>query len=295
MVLFENETANIEYKRKGKSPLQESDKDLSPQISDWGNRKIKILIVEDVVLNIMLLKVILSKLVPDAEITEAKNGAEAVEKYVSTNPDIVFMDVHMPVLDGLEATRQIRAIEAVMGRRVPIIAVTAGVLKEDRDCCFTAGMDEFISKPIVTDKIKAVLRNYGLIPAEKGSIEENESEESEGHFRYSELAKDLENKQGAIRQLISETLADLPVKIHQLEFAYREMDTDTICFAAHSIEGAALSMRLPKLAALASFIKENASDAHKDIGTLHRKFAELKREWETVKQLLLQKYKRLVV
>jgi PAS domain S-box-containing protein len=127
--------------------------------------KTKILIAEDVPMNIMLIKILIQKLLPESEIYEATTGLQAVEHYKTIAPDMVFMDVQMPELDGLEATMQIRAIEAATGKHVPIIALTAGALKEEREDCFAAGMDDFIPKPIEPETVKSIFdkfQNHGI-------------------------------------------------------------------------------------------------------------------------------------
>jgi CheY-like chemotaxis protein len=93
----------------------------------------------------------------------ATNGIEAIEFWraarASGTPfDRVLMDVHMPSLDGLEATRQIRALEAEAGAaRTPILALTANAFAEDRDACYAAGMDGFLVKPLDRDSLAAAL------------------------------------------------------------------------------------------------------------------------------------------
>jgi CheY-like chemotaxis protein len=81
------------------------------------------------------------------------------------------MDVQMPEMDGLEATRQIRSMETGTGRHVPIIALTAGAFKEEREKCFAAGMDDFLTKPVEKEKIVSVLEKYLLA---KGSMAEGD-------------------------------------------------------------------------------------------------------------------------
>ena len=122
--------------------------------------KVKVLIAEDNLVNMKLIKIMIGKIVSESELYEAENGVQAVEQYKKIEPDLVFMDVQMPELDGLEATVQIRAIEAVTGKQVPIIALTAGALKDEQERCFAAGMDDFVAKPVEMEKIKAVLQKY---------------------------------------------------------------------------------------------------------------------------------------
>ena len=86
----------------------------------------------------------------------AENGARAVELYLQNIPDLVLMDMSMPVMDGLEATREIRRIEEARGLpRCPMIALTANAFSEDRDACLAAGLDDFLSKPVTRAALTA--------------------------------------------------------------------------------------------------------------------------------------------
>jgi CheY-like chemotaxis protein len=105
----------------------------------------RVLVVEDNWENRLVLVYRLRK-IGDFEILEACNGREAVEIVSSDPPDLVFMDLRMPELDGWEATRQIRAVEG--GRHVPIIAVTAQAMLGDDVRALAAGCDGYIPKPI---------------------------------------------------------------------------------------------------------------------------------------------------
>ena len=90
------------------------------------------------------------------EVHCAENGAEAVEKAKTCSPDLILMDISMPVMDGFEATEAIRARERG-GRRTPIVAMTASAMRGDRERCLAAGMDGFLSKPIRVDALNEAL------------------------------------------------------------------------------------------------------------------------------------------
>jgi CheY-like chemotaxis protein len=117
-----------------------------------------ILIAEDNVVNQMVVRTMLDSLGIRARI--AANGHEAVEAYRTQRPDIILMDISMPEVDGLAATRAIRDMEAASGRRTPIIGVTAHALKEDRQRCLDAGMDDYLSKPIRRETLMEMLRRW---------------------------------------------------------------------------------------------------------------------------------------
>lgn len=107
--------------------------------------KIRILIVEDNPDMRLILRWRLSK-IGDFEIQEASNGHEALEMITADPPDCILMDLKMPILDGWEATRQIRAKE--IERHVPIIAVTAQAMVYDEERALAAGCDAYVAKPI---------------------------------------------------------------------------------------------------------------------------------------------------
>ena len=128
-----------------------------PQAGSAGT----ILLVEDNPINQKLAVALLSR--KGYAVIVADNGLKAVERCAQQDFDLVLMDLQMPVMDGLEATRRIRAHEGENGRRhVPIVAMTASARDEDRQICFAAGMDDFLTKPLnvaqLFDRIAVVLQ-----------------------------------------------------------------------------------------------------------------------------------------
>ncbi len=121
-----------------------------------------ILVAEDVPMNMMVIKTLIKYLIPDAVILEAHDGQAAVKMARNQNINLILMDVQMPVMDGIEATKQIREWETSNGNttRISIVALTAGALKEEQQKALDSGMDEFLAKPIETEKLKACLKKY---------------------------------------------------------------------------------------------------------------------------------------
>ena len=105
-----------------------------------------VMIAEDNLINMLLLKTIIKNVFPNASVFEVFNGTEAVEQFENIHPDIIFMDIQMPIMNGYEATKAIRNLKS--GKNIPIIAVTAGTEKEEKEKCIKVGMNDYISKPI---------------------------------------------------------------------------------------------------------------------------------------------------
>jgi CheY-like chemotaxis protein len=122
-------------------------------------KEIKILLVEDNLINQKITLLTLCPLVNS--IDTALNGKEAIDKFESTNYDLILMDIQMPVMNGLETSEKIRALESTTNSHVPIIAITANAMIGDREKCLSAGIDDYISKPflpaVLIDKIKKII------------------------------------------------------------------------------------------------------------------------------------------
>ena len=137
----------------------------------------KILVVEDHDLNQMIITKLLRK--KNADVMIANNGKIAVERFQKSEPDeidAILMDVRMPVMDGLQATRMIRNMERQDAKTVPIIAMTANAYDEDRQKSSEAGMDDHLAKPIDTKVLYETL--YFYLKNEKG--EEGQSNQNGG-------------------------------------------------------------------------------------------------------------------
>jgi len=119
-----------------------------------------LLLVEDIEINREIVMTILGD--TELRIECAANGLEAVEMFAADRSryDVIFMDVHMPVMDGLESTRRIRAIGSPEAERVPIVAMTANVFKEDIEKCLEAGMNDHIGKPVDFEEMFEKLTKY---------------------------------------------------------------------------------------------------------------------------------------
>jgi PAS domain S-box-containing protein len=133
-------------------------------IPDTGDAKrpagdaLRVLLAEDNVVNQRLAQALLQKM--GHAVTMATDGHEAVAKCSQARFDLIFMDVQMPRMDGLEATRRIRQAEKGIGSHVPIIAMTARAMSGDREHCLHAGMDDFVSKPVSLKALERAIAQY---------------------------------------------------------------------------------------------------------------------------------------
>jgi two-component system, sensor histidine kinase and response regulator len=206
----------------------------------------RILLVEDNPVNQRVAQRLLQKLA--ADVTLANNGAEALERLAESTYDAVLMDCQMPVMDGFTATRRIREAEQRSGRgkRVPIIALTANVMSEDRESCIAAGMDAHLGKPIEPSHLIDCLGRYlkaDLAPAE---VDMNALRELTGGDAEFE------------RELVDTFVSSGDQCLAEIVAALRIKDFDTIGKRAHALKGASANIHASGLAAAASSLESAA-------------------------------------
>ncbi|WP_434037522.1 PAS domain-containing protein [Formosa sp. 4Alg 33] len=146
---------------QSKSNIITKDADIElPKIIAKHNRALNnILVAEDNPVNQLLAKELIGQIIPEANIVIANNGKEAVEFYKKYKFDLIFMDIQMPEISGIEATQIIRKLEKE-DEHILIIALTARVFKEEKDICIEAGMDDYLTKPIRFKTLQNLLKNY---------------------------------------------------------------------------------------------------------------------------------------
>ena len=124
----------------------------------FGQQNYKILIVEDNKINMLLAKTLIKQIVPNLSIFELVNGKQALDKIELIKPDLILMDIQMPVMNGYEATLEIRKIEHF--KHLPIIALTAGIVLGEKERCIEAGMNDYVSKPIIREELENVILKW---------------------------------------------------------------------------------------------------------------------------------------
>jgi len=129
-----------------------------PMSTSSDSSNFTLLIVEDNSVNMTLNKIILKSMFPAIKILEAYNGLEAVEIAAKEHLDFILMDIMMPIMDGYEATIQIRQQEK--NKHTPIVALTASIMPDEMQKCLMVGFDDSISKPIVRDTLYMVIVKY---------------------------------------------------------------------------------------------------------------------------------------
>jgi CheY-like chemotaxis protein len=183
-----------------------------------------VLLVEDNAVNQKLAITLLEQW--GHRVTLAENGQLALDALALRRFDVVLMDMMMPVMDGLEATRRYRAIER--GPRIPIIAMTANAMRGDRERCLEAGMDGYISKPIKTVELRKLLSQ--LVP-EGESVRANQA----AFFDYTRALQGVD--QEVVGIIAEPFLEEWPRDLVKLHKALDGGDLKTVLHVAHSLKG----------------------------------------------------------
>ncbi len=242
-------------KRPAPEPGEAPDLVTRYSAAESANLKKRILLVEDYPTNRQVAVFFLE--MSGFEVEEAENGQEGVDAFQKGNFDAILMDVQMPVMDGLEATRIIREMEKQEGReRTPIIAMTANAQKRDEDHCLEAGMDDFITKPVTQKSLQAFLasrlsddqQTKEVVPAGNEVLDDTEKPP----LNY---ALALEAFMGAEEVLLS-TLAHFlthgRTQIETMKKALAENMAGIVAEEVHKIKGGAANMGMDALAGAAA-------------------------------------------
>jgi len=219
--------------------LNETQAPQAPKIPDGFHteQKIKILIADDVLLNIHLIQALIEKLDCQTEIIEAYNGDEAVRYYHQYKPNLVFMDIQMPVKNGYEASLEIRKYEKEHHLYTPIIAITAGALKDEREKCKQAGMDDFLTKPIDQNQFNDIFVRYFNVNLKSEPVYQNENKSKNIHFDSDGLLHKVSGNHEFMKDMIALSYRQNARDLDNLKLAIETQDKDNIKLLAHKLKG----------------------------------------------------------
>jgi CheY-like chemotaxis protein len=220
-----------------------------------ASRFLKILLAEDNEVNQKLAVRLLEK--RGHSVIVAGNGREALESLDHNSFDLVLMDVQMPEMDGIEATMHIRNREAGTGRHQPIVAMTALVMKGDRERCLAARMDGYLSKPIRTQELEAVLETYSnLKSANAGATDPHPEPTADAAVLDSrELLERIDGDVEFVAELAETFRIDYPHKLEAMARFIGAGDPEGLRRAAHGLKGALSNLAATSAAKLASEIE----------------------------------------
>ncbi|MCW2498575.1 MAG: signal transduction histidine kinase [Frankiales bacterium] len=228
---------------------------------------LRVLLAEDNVVNQKVASLLLQRLGQDPRVVST--GEEAVAALLAEPFDVVLMDVHMPVLDGLEATRRIRA-ELPPERQPRIVAMTANALVEDREACFAAGMDDYLAKPVRSEQLAAALvRAGGSVPAPGATAAVDPAV-------LDALTARLGERGEAFRVNLIQTWRDeAAARLTDLDAAARAGDSDGVVRVAHTLKSGSASLGAGPLAALCEQVESRlrgggAGDLMADAAAIRR-------------------------
>jgi two-component system, sensor histidine kinase and response regulator len=240
---------------------------ISKQESIPRTRPLKILLAEDSFANQKLAVGLLSKWAH--QVIVANNGQEAVDALKRENFDIVLMDVQMPVLDGLSATKVIRELQTKNELpKFPIIAMTAHAMKGDRERCLEAGMDEYVSKPVRPLQLACVLANFFevLTKTENQPVDSSKSETKKDSstiehqvFDWSVFVQNAHGDEELARDVADDFLTETPGIFRNLEQAIKDEDGEIANRCSHTIKGSLRTLGAPSFE-IAAMIEKASHD-----------------------------------
>ncbi len=207
----------------------------APSREHVSARGLDILLVEDNLINQKLAVSLLEKRGYRVEVAE--NGRKALEAWASRSFDLILMDVQMPEMDGLEAARRIRQREGQSGGHIPIVAMTAHAMEDDRQRCLEAGMDEVITKPISPQTLYAAVETAaGLSVLKAAPTPEDPTARPEALDREALLAQ-FSYDHGFLAEMVEVLARETPQRLRRMLQALEQGDAQALAHEAHAFKG----------------------------------------------------------
>jgi len=223
-------------------------------------RRLNILVAEDSTINQRVTASLLKKI--NALYKIAQNGKEAVQLAEKQHFDVILMDMMMPLMDGLEATRRIRALEEeTRRRRCPIIALTANAMKGDREMYLASGVDGYVSKPVDPASLYAeiervVISGQGLAPAPESSFAQfsdfdeffsaGADGEPDARVDWAQAVQQSGGDETLLREVLDAFLPELPDHLSELRRCLKEQKLDDLKRSAHTLKGLCATFGMTK-------------------------------------------------
>ncbi len=247
----------------------------------------RVLLVEDNEVNRRVAVALLGKIGVDA--VSVVNGREAVEQVKSSAYDLVLMDMHMPEMDGLAATRAIRELERPGMPRVPIIAMTANVMAEARAACFDAGMDDFLPKPFIRSQLIEGLKRWlpsNPDPEPALVVPLRSHPVAAKHLDHERLACLQAAMGDDFAELIAVFLESASQLIVTMRSALHAQDVEAFTRHAHTLKSSAANAGAMEMSRLARRLEADGRAGL--LGESERRIDAISNELEQVRPLLLQ-------
>ena len=226
--------------------------------NDLSRNPLTVLVAEDNLVNQRLVAALLDKV--GHTVVIAKNGREAIEHFKSQYFDLVLMDVQMPEVDGFEATYEIRKHQSEQGNyRIPIVAVTAHATAADRKHCLSAGMDEYLAKPIRADDLYQLIESITGHRSTIGKPRLASSTASESNIDWAKAFETVGGDRSLLEELITVFLNDRETLFANISSAIDDGNANELRLSAHSLKGALTHLGAREPARLAAILEEIAT------------------------------------
>jgi len=261
-------------------------------VNRFSGSTARILLAEDNITNQQVALGILKKMGLTAD--AVANGKEALKALETLPYDLVLMDVQMPQMDGLEATRRIRSLKSqVRNPAIPVIAMTAHAMADDREMCLAAGMNGYVSKPVDRLALADELGKWLTQGPEPGAASGGSADpvpemiSTSDRFNYKEFMELMMDDEAFAKTIIAAFLEDMPVQIKALNALVEQGMTDEAGAQAHKIKGAAANVTGKALQAIAHAMEKagNSGDLMPLTALmpqLEKRFIELKTAMEKI-------------